>query len=265
MFMRVAGTTMHPIELGVVSSMLLPLSVWRAIYDDRGSTKLHWATVALFVSANAMTVSRSALIGLVIAVALTVPFLPRLVRRWSAIAIPLGVAMLFLTVPGLLTTMTAITTAGNADSSITYRTNDYPLALRLIAERPWFGIGPGTWIPTRPVDNFDNEYLLVAVTMGVVGLVAFLAYLLVPVLASITAAWYAKGNELKLLAASAAAAALTAAVTSGTFDSMSFPVFALLLPFFIGLSGACWLIVKSQYDLDRGASLGAGTGTVPWR
>jgi hypothetical protein len=101
--------------------------------------------------------------------------------------------------------------------------------------------------------------------MGVVGLVAFLAYLLVPVLASITAAWYAKGNELKLLAASAAAAALTAAVTSGTFDSMSFPVFALLLPFFIGLSGACWLIVKSQYDLDRGASLGAGTGTVPWR
>ena len=34
--MRVAGTTLHPIELGVVSAMLLPLAIWRALYDGQG-------------------------------------------------------------------------------------------------------------------------------------------------------------------------------------------------------------------------------------
>jgi O-antigen ligase len=264
-FIRVAGTTMHPIELGVVSAMLLPLAVWRAAYDEKGRKTFHWAVVGLLALANAMTVSRSALIGLVIAVGLTVPFLPRTIRRWSVLVMPLGAAMIFVTVPGLLTTMMEITTAASADSSITYRTNDYPLALRLIAERPWFGIGPGTWIPTRPIDNFDNTYLLVAVTLGVVGLIGLLAYLLVPVLASLIAVWYAKGNELKLLTASTASAGLTATITSGTFDSMSFPAFALLLPFFVGLSGACWLMVKSQLDPDRLAPAGTDIGTLPWR
>jgi O-antigen ligase len=256
---------MHPIELGVVSSMLLPLSVWRAVHDRKGQRRLHWAVVGLFVLANAMTVSRSALIGLVIALAITLPCLPRTVRQWAALVTPLGAAALFVSVPGLISTMLATATVGSSDSSITYRTNDYPLALRLVTDRPWFGIGPGTWIPTRPIDNFDNEYLLVAVTMGVVGLVALLAYLIVPVLAALTAARHAEGNELKLLAASVAAAGLIAAVTSGTFDSMSFPVFALLCPFFIGLSGACWLMVKSQMDLQGTAPLGAGSGPVPWR
>ncbi|WP_306906547.1 O-antigen ligase family protein [Arthrobacter pascens] len=251
MFMRVAGTTMHPIELGVVSSMLLPLSVWRAVHDKQGSRLLHWITVALLVLANAMTVSRSALIGLLIALLVTIPFLPRVERIWAIVVAPLGAAMLFLTVPGLITTMIAATTAGNTDPSITYRTNDYPLALRLLGDRPWLGIGPGTWIPTRPIDNFDNEYLLVAVTMGVVGLIAFIAYLLVPVLASFMAAWNAKENDISLLSAAVAAAGLIATVTSGAFDSMSFPVFALLCPFFIGLSGGSWLIVKSQLETNR--------------
>ena len=32
-FMRVSGSTFHPIELGVVSAMILPLSVWRSLFD----------------------------------------------------------------------------------------------------------------------------------------------------------------------------------------------------------------------------------------
>jgi O-antigen ligase len=263
MLTRVAGTTMHPIELGVVSAMLLPLSVWRALYDRNGRPPVHWAMVGLFALANAMTVSRSGLLGLIIALAITVPFLPRIAKLWAAVIVPVAAAGLFVGVPGLIGTLFNASTAGSSDSSITYRTEDYPMALRLVADRPWFGTGPGTWIPARPIDNFDNEYLFAAVTMGVIGLVAFFAYLVVPALAALAAARNAEGNELRLLAASAAAAGLIAAVSSGTFDSMSFPVFALLCPFFIGLSGATWLMVKNQLDHRLSTPSGTKPAAVP--
>ena len=253
--MRVAGTTLHPIELGVVSAMLLPLAIWRALYDGQGRKALHWAVVGLFVLANALTVSRSGLLAVVIALAVTVPFLPKLARQWATIIVPLGAAGLFIAVPGLISTLFSAATAGNSDSSITYRTEDYPLALRLVTDRPWLGTGPGTWIPTNALDIFDNQYLLTAVTMGVVGLAGLIAYLLVPALAALTAARNLDGSELKLLAASAAAAGLVATVASGTFDSLSFPVFALLYPFFIGLSGASWLMVKNQTEHGPAAPL----------
>lgn len=254
---RVAGTTLHPIELGVVSAMVLPIAIWRAIYDKRGRKPLHWALVGVFVLANALTVSRSGLLALVVALAVTVPFLPRLARQWALVVMPLGAAGLFISVPGLISTLVNAATAGSSDASITYRTEDYPLALRLVAARPWLGTGPGTWTPTNALDIFDNEYLLTAVTMGVVGLVGLLVYLLVPALAALAAARNAEGAELKLLAASAGAAGLIAAVASGTFDSMSFPVFALIYPFFIGLSGASWLMVKSQTEHGPAAPSGA--------
>ena len=262
--LRVAGTTLHPIELGVVTAMLLPLAIWRALYDPAGRKRLHWVVVGLFVLANTMTVSRTGLLGLVVVGVITIPFLPKLAKQWAAVIVPVGAAGLFIGVPGLISTLFNTATAGSADSSITYRTEDYPLALRLVADRPWFGTGPGTWMPTKYLDIFDNEYLLVAVTMGITGLIALIAYLAVPALAALAAARHAKDNELKLLAASAAAALLVATVASGTFDSMSFPVFALLCPFFIGLSGAAWLMVKNQPDPARAAPSGAEPGKVPW-
>ncbi|MCB5292594.1 hypothetical protein BJQ90_02030 [Arthrobacter sp. SO3] len=261
--MRVAGTTLHPIELGVVSAMLLPVAIWRALYDKQGRKPVHWALVGLFVLANALTVSRSGLLAIVVALAVTVPFLPRLARKWATVVVPLGAAGLFIAVPGLISTLVNAATAGSTDASITYRTEDYPLALRLVADRPWLGAGPRTWIPTNALDIFDNEYLLTAVTMGVVGLGGLIAYLLVPALAALTAARNAEGAELKLLAASAAAAGLVATVASGTFDSMSFPVFALIYPFFVGLSGASWLMVKSQKEHGLAVPLGISPDRQP--
>jgi O-antigen ligase len=262
--MRVAGTTLHPIELGVVSAMLLPLAIWRALHDRRGRKGMHWILVCLLVLANTMTVSRSGLIGLVIATVITIPFLPRTAKRWSAVLIPVGAAGLFVGVPGLISTLFNTSTAGSSDSSITYRTDDYPLALRLVSARPLFGTGPGTWLPAEAKDNFDNEYLLVAVTMGVIGLCALLAYLAVPALAGLAAARNAQGNELKLLAAACAASGLIATIVSATFDSMSFQVFALLVPFFIGLSGASWLMVKNQLNEGRNDPSRVNTGKVTW-
>ena len=245
-FMRVAGTTMHPIELGVVCSMLLPLSVWWGLFDSRVRTWVRFSLPVLLFIGNIITVSRTALTGLAVAAMILIPYLPRLAKQWALVAVPCGVASMFLFVPGIVSTFFISATAGSSDPSITYRTEDYPLAWQLFFERPWLGLGPGTWIPADPKNIFDNQYLLTVATMGGIGLAALLAYFLTPFFASLTAAHHSASQELRVLGGAVGAAMLVAAVSAGAFDAMSFQTFALICPFFVGLSGVVWLLVKEQ-------------------
>ena len=253
-FMRVAGTTMHPIELSVVCSMLLPLGVWWALFDTFTKRWVRWSLPILLVAGNVITVSRTGMLGLLISVVIMLPYLPKLPRQWALIIIPVGIAVVFLGVPGMVSTLFNSATAGAADSSITYRTDDYPLAWTLFFDRPLFGLGPGSWMPVDMKNIFDNQYLLTVATMGGIGLVALLAYFMVPFFAALTAAHHAKDTDVRALCGAVAAAMLTAAVSAGTFDAMSFQTFALLCPFFIGLGGVAWLTVKQQVTSPIGDS-----------
>ena len=245
-FLRVAGTTMHPIELSVVCSMLLPLGVWWALFDQRIKRWVRWSLPILLLAGNVITVSRTGMLGLLISAVIMLPYLPKVPRQWALIIIPVCVAVVFLGVPGMVSTLFNSATAGAADSSITYRTDDYPLAWMLFFDRPLFGLGPGSWMPVDMKNIFDNQYLLTVATMGGLGLIALLAYFMVPFLASLTAAHHAKSSDVRALCGAVASAMLTAAVSAGTFDAMSFQTFALLCPFFIGLGGVAWLTVKQQ-------------------
>ncbi|WP_415855297.1 O-antigen ligase family protein [Sinomonas sp. G460-2] len=244
--MRVAGTTLHPIELGVVSSMLLPLAVWRALYDRTGSRTIHWGIAVVLLVANALTVSRSAMLALAVAIAVMVPALPPIPRKWALVTVPVVGAGLFVTVPGLVSAMFNSVADSSSDSSITWRLDDYPRAESLVAQKPLLGGGPGTYMHLSMKDNFDNQYLLIAVTMGLVGLLAFAVYVSVPGLAALGVARWTSDPSLRLLAATAGAAGIITAVSSATFDSMSFQVFALLYPFFIGISGVVGRLHRSD-------------------
>jgi O-antigen ligase len=254
-FMRVAGTTMHPIELGVVCSMLLPLSVWWSMFDMSARKWVRVVLPLLLFAGNVITVSRTGLIGLAIVALILIPYLPVLARRWAVVVIPFVVAALFLFVPGMVTTLFSSATAGSSDASITSRTDDYPLVWQLFFERPWLGLGPGTWIPANAQDIFDNQYLLTVATMGGIGLAALLAYFLAPFFASLTAAHHAASAEIRVLSGAVGAAMLVAAVSAGTFDALSFQTFALICPFFVGLSGVVWRLVKQQLSESPPAGL----------
>ena len=78
--LRVAGSTFHSIELAVVSAMLLPLSIWRLIYDRRGWIGFKLLGTMLLIFAIASTVSRSGVLGLVVGLAVFIPFLPKIPR-----------------------------------------------------------------------------------------------------------------------------------------------------------------------------------------
>lgn len=247
-FLRVAGTTMHPIELSVVCSMLLPLSIWWALFDSKVRRSIRWSLPVLLVAGNVITVSRTGMLGLLISTVILLPYLPKLARQWSFVVIPVAVSVVFLVVPGMVSTLFYSATAGAADSSITYRTDDYPLAWRLFFDRPLFGLGPGSWMPVDMKNIFDNQYLSTVATMGGIGLVALLAYFMVPFFACLIAARHANSTEMRLLCGAIAAAMLVAAISAGTFDAMSFQTFALICPLFIGLAGTVWLSVKQQME-----------------
>lgn len=248
--MRVSGSTFHSIELAVISAMLLPLSIWRMIYDRRGWMGYKILGTILLIFAIASTVSRSGVLGLVVGLAVFIPFLPTVPRIWALIASPVALAGLFLGVPGLISTLTETVTSSNSDPSISTRTNNYPRVEAMVAERPVFGAGPGNYQADTAIHILDNEYLNATVTLGVVGLVGIAIYLLVPGVTTILAAKSAQNPQLKSLAGAVGAGGLVAGMCSLTFDSMSFPVFALIYPVLIGLGGAVWIMTTAERRFD---------------
>jgi O-antigen ligase len=244
--MRVAGSTFHSIELAVVSGMLLPLSIWRALYDPRGWRWWHWAQTALLAFGVASSISRSGMIAAIVALLVFVPFLPRATRRNVLLALPFALLALFLAVPGFATTLTNTLFADASDPSISTRVNNYPRVVALIDHYPVFGLGPGNYVPENALQILDNQYLNAAVSLGLFGLACLVVYLLVPGIAGIHAARHAVSPALRCLAGAAASGLLVAGVCSLTFDSLSFPVLALLYPLLVGFAGAVWQMVRAE-------------------
>lgn len=243
---RVSGSTFHAIEFAVTSAMLLPLSMWRAIYDTRGLRWLHWLQALLFGAAVIMTVSRSGVLGVVVALAVSLPFMPRLVRRWMVVIVPILVIAAFAIVPGFVGTLTGALTADSSDPSIANRLNNYPRIEVMLDQRPLFGTGPGTYDTSNLVYVLDNQFLTSAVTTGYVGLICVAFYLLAPAIMTIVAARHTTDPGMKALAGALAGGLAAAAAGSIAFDSLSFPVFTLTYPLLVALAGGVWKICKAE-------------------
>jgi len=243
---RVAGSTFHSIEFAVVAGMLLPFSIWRAIFDPKGWQWFHWLQTTLLVFALASSVSRSGMLSATVALVVFIPFLPKLTRNRVLMVLPFIIIILFVTIPGFVSTLTDTLFTDTSDPSIATRVNNYPRVLRMIDAHPLFGLGPGNYVPANALQILDNQYLNGAVTLGLVGLVCLLIYFFIPGLAGIHAARHARSPALRCLAGAGAAGLLVAAFLSLTFDSLSFPVFALLYPLLVGLSGATWRMVEAE-------------------
>ena len=147
-FMRVSGSTFHPIELGVVSTMILPpvrlaISVLR--YGVRRRWIL-WIETILIGFAAVITISRSAILSLLMVVLIFIPTLPKVARRWAFLVTPCCIAAVFLVLPGFMTTITEAFGAGINDPSISTRVDDYPKVKAIVAANPWTGIGPGAYV-----------------------------------------------------------------------------------------------------------------------
>jgi O-antigen ligase len=243
---RVSGTSIYPIELGVVAGMLLPLAVYLAIYDTKRTARRRWAPVGLIALAIPASISRSGVVSVAVALGVMVVLMPAPQRLASILALPFALAAVFMSAPGLIGTLTNLFGAGTTDPSVATRVSDYALVERFLEQAPWFGQGGWTYIPDNALNILDNQFLKTAVELGLVGVVALTAFFLVPAVSALVARRRSRDPELRLLCAALAGAALAATAGSFTFDSLSYPMFTGLYALVIGLIGAVWRLAVAE-------------------
>jgi hypothetical protein len=259
---RVSGTAITPIELGVVAGMLIPIAICLGLYDRDKRPFKRWAPLTLITLGVATSVSRSAILSVVVALTVLVVLLPPVPRLAALAALPVALAGIFVSAHGLLGTLASFFSGASSDSSIMYRTHDYPLAEQLLRSAPWFGHGPGTWLPANPLNIFDNQYLDAAVELGVAGVLALVVFLVVPAIVALGARRRSANPDLRLLCAALAAAGFVAPVCSLTFDSLFFPMFANVYALVIGLTGACARLAAAEREQLREPMPTAALATV---
>jgi O-Antigen ligase len=242
---RVQGTGITAIEVGVVAGMLLPLAIYLAIHDTARTARSRWTPAALIGLAVPISVSRSAIISVVLAFAVLVVLMPTRQRLVALCAAPFAVIGVFMLARGVIGTLASFFGAGSSDASVQARLIDYPEVERLVDQAPWFGHGGGTYLPENPMYVLDNQFLKTAIELGMVGVVVLAAFFLVPVISALVARRRTSDPELRLLCAALAGSALAAGASSLTFDSLSFPMFANVHALVIGLIGACWLLAAA--------------------
>jgi O-antigen ligase len=179
--------------------------------------------------------------------------MPPMLRLAALCAMPIALGGIFMSAHGLIGVLVGSFAAAPNDPSVLYRTHDYPLAEQLWQAAPWFGQGPGTYIPADSLNIFDNQFLGSVVELGTVGVLALLVFLVGPAIVAITARRYSTTPDLRLLCGALAGSAFAATVCSVTFDSMSFPMFVNVHAIVIGLVGACWRLAAAEPQPARGA------------
>lgn len=240
-FRRVAGTASHPIEFGVVLALVFPLALHFALAEQVRKARA-WAIVLCLGIAIPMSLSRSAILGL-LAGGLT------LFATWSGTrrAIALIVAPVFavamrLVVPGLLGTIKSLFVNLTKDDSFKGRTEDYDVVGQFISRSPWIGRGFGTFIP-KDFFFLDNQYLGQLVETGYIGLAALILMFVIGVFTARGARRRADDPIVADLAQALAASTVVAAVGFLTFDGLGFPMIDGLVFLLLGCIGAQWRLV----------------------
>ena len=162
-FVRPAGTAVHPIEFGAVLCMLLPIALGRALgYFDRpglGSRSLvsRWFPAMVVVSAISLSVTRSAIVGLLVATVAMTPALTKVQRFFGAVGLAVVGLLIFLFVPGMAGSVLGLFTGINGDVGVSSRLDSFAETEGYFLASPWVGRGFGTFLPRYR--SLDNQYL----------------------------------------------------------------------------------------------------------
>ncbi|MCU1514575.1 MAG: O-Antigen ligase, partial [Microbacteriaceae bacterium] len=234
-FARASGTALHPLEYSVVLCVALPIAIAVGVVDSRRGMLRRVLPIVLSGAAAVLSLSRSAVIGLALAVVVVLPALSTRVR-WVLLGVTAAmIAAVGLLVPGLLSSITQLFTGLNEDPSAISRQNGIDVVLQFVANSPIIGKGLGTFVPDIYI--FDNAYILLAIELGVVGLVVFVLLALL----ALGSAFQGRRSPFaadRVIGQALMAAAIAGAVLFAFFDGLSFPQSAGFLFLVYGLCGA---------------------------
>lgn len=241
-YRRVRGMALHPIVFGVHLAMLLPLAMHLALFSET-HRRLRWFLVGLLAAGIPLSISRSGILALAVSVPL---YATGLTWRQRSNVVIAGVAsgLMFMAVtPGLLGTIRSLFQNAASDNSVAGRTGDYGVVSEFVGDRPIFGRGPGTFIPSL-YRTLDNQYLATLLEMGWVGLVALVLLMLSVLGAALRVAREAATLRDRSVGRAMGAAVAVAPVVFATVDAVAFPLFASTLVVLIGcILGTSQLLV----------------------
>ena len=237
---RSSGTAIHPLEYATALNAALTLVVAAAI--SRGfrahrpiSGLWWWLPVGLISVSSLVAVSRSAIIGFVVAV---VSMIPALTDRMRAVAIVIGTALalvVFAAVPGLLTTTAELFAGAADDPSTLSRTTGLERVPEFMSTSPLIGSGFGIFLPRYYI--FDNQWVLIAVELGILGIIAFVGIFIAGIGSAVSARRSAD-PEIRLMGHALAASMFNIAVLFAFFDGLSFPIAGGMFFLLAGLCGS---------------------------
>lgn len=257
---RPSGTATHPIEYGVIMAMLLPFTLHAAFHTTHDRRLLQWIPTLMVGVTIALTFSRSAYVSAAVAAAVLVVGWPRQRRRlFLAGALAMAV-VLFAAVPRLFGTIQSLFRNVGTDPSITSRTDSYEIAWAFITQSPAFGRGLGSFLPKYRI--FDNQYLLLMVSIGLVGTAAFLLLALAGLWVSLRVRLLAQDEDTRDLGLSLLAAIAAGATGMALFDSFAFPMTMGTYFLLLGMAGAVHRIVVLEPRRPDPALVPTGS-TVP--
>lgn len=242
---RAYGSSQHPIAMGAALMMLMPLGLYVA---QRTSHRRWWVATAFLLAGGMATLSRTAIVMLVVEIVVLMRLRPEARRMWPAI-LPFVVFM-HLVSPGSIGALKNAffpsegIVAQESAGAGTYgsgRIADLGPGLTEWSHKPLVGEGFATRIADRadPKVNapiLDDQWLNLLLETGLVGTVALL-WLFVRVTRRMNALARAPG-ERSWLGAALAAGICSFAVGMLTFDAFSFIQVTLLLFVLIGIAGA---------------------------
>ena len=246
-FPRPAGTAIHPIEYGVILAMLLPIVLHVGFHHSHRGPIVRWLPAVAVAGIIPLTSSRSAYLGALIGLIVCLIGWSRQ-RRLLVLGVAVGgVLAMTVVTPNLLNSIIGMFTGAAEDPSITSRTDSFSLAFEFVANHPWFGRGLGTFLPKYRI--FDNQYLLLLVTAGIVGTVAFLGLGITGVVTMFRLRTQLRDDASRDLAISLAAAVCAGFSCLFMFDAFAFPMTMGTLFLLLGLAGAFRRIERGKFGL----------------
>jgi O-antigen ligase len=246
-FVRPTSTAANTLELATIMVVALPFALQQAFHGGQRSVWRRWLPVCFIGLAAVMTVSRTSVVGLAITMIFLLPtWDARRVGRTFAVMIP-AMGAVKVVLPGLGGTVIGLFTAmlNGGDNSTQSRTATSAGVSSYLAERPWTGRGPGTFLPLL-YRYTDNQYLLALLELGVVGVVAIVTLYIVMVHCGGAGRRRFADPARRETGQGFVAVGFVMLVVTVTFDTLSFPMVAGSTFLMLGLSGAYLGVARGE-------------------
>lgn len=240
-FTRASGTAIHPLEYGTAVVSALPLAITAAVNRGFRTTPSRnagwwWLAVALILLASLVAVSRSAIIGLAVAVVALLPAIPTIYRWVIGVGGAILALAVFALIPGMFGTIVNLFLGASNDPSTQSRTAALARVPEFLSSSPLIGQGFGTFLPRYYI--FDDAWVLLTVELGILGALCLVGMVLAAMGSAVWASGHSPFQDTKSMSRAFAACLVTIAVLFAFFDGLSFPMSAGLLFLMIGLTAS---------------------------